>query len=373
MTAAAATAARAPRLRLQARFHAWLQARLPANDTQRLTQRNVYILPTRAGLAFALTLVVMLLAAINYQLNLGFALTFLLAGAGIVSMHMTHNSLRGLTLHLRPPRPGFAAEPLALEVVLTNPGRTRHGLALRLHDAAADSALWCDVPAQGQQVAHLSMLPARRGWHPVPTLVVETVFPFGLFRAWSVWRPAARVLAWPQPESPPPPLPGLAGSGGEEHAARRGEGGELDGVRPWRRGDTMRQVVWKKVARSGELVSRETSQAMARELWLAWGDTQVAGTEARLSRLAAWVLAAEREGLASGLSLPGQDLPPGLGEAHRRAALDLLAAFSGPASAAARDAVPFPAAASAGTSGPAGPAGPVSAPAPQPSRARAAS
>ncbi len=320
MTAAAVLGRLSPR----ARIGQWLQARLPVSDTQLLTQRNVYILPTRAGFAFALTLVVMLLAAINYQLNLGFALTFLLAGAGIVSMHMTHNTLRGLTLHLRQPRPVFAGEAAALEVVLTNPGSTRHALGLRLQYAAESTAVWCDVPAQGQQLAHLSILPAHRGWHAVPTLVIESVFPFGLFRAWTVWRPASRVLAWPTPETPAPPLPVTAGSRGDEQAARRGDGGELDGVRPWRRGDTMRQVAWKKVARSGELVSRETSHAAARELWLHWGDTQLAGSEARLSRLAAWVLAAEREGLASGLALPGHDLPPGLGDAHRRAALDLL-------------------------------------------------
>ena len=51
---------------------------------------------------FALTLVVLLLASINYQLNLGYVLTFLLAGSGVVSMHVTHGTLRGLTLHLRP-------------------------------------------------------------------------------------------------------------------------------------------------------------------------------------------------------------------------------------------------------------------------------
>ena len=34
---------------------------------------SIYILPTRAGFTFAGTLLVMLLAAINYQLNLGYA------------------------------------------------------------------------------------------------------------------------------------------------------------------------------------------------------------------------------------------------------------------------------------------------------------
>jgi hypothetical protein len=35
------------------RFRAWWQARLPLTDQWTLTQRNIYILPTRAGLAFA--------------------------------------------------------------------------------------------------------------------------------------------------------------------------------------------------------------------------------------------------------------------------------------------------------------------------------
>ena len=314
----------------RARFRQCWQARLPRTDTWLLGQRNVYILPTRAGFTFVATLLVMLLASINYQLNLGYALTFLLAGAGLVSMHLTHGNLRGLTLHLRPAQPVFAGEPALLEVVVQNPGNQRHALGLRFEAADHHAGLvWCDAPQEGQAGVQLSLVPARRGWQPVPTLVVETLFPFGLFRAWTVWRPAARVLAWPRPEHPAPALPLGTAQHGDERASRRGEGGELDGVRPWRRGDTMRQVVWKKVARSGEMVSRETTGNAQRELWLDWAEAHVLGNSAdpeqRLSRLAAWVLAAEHEGLDFGLRLPGRELPPGQGDAHRRAALDMLA------------------------------------------------
>ena len=59
----------------RARFRQWWQSRVPLTDTWALGQRNIYILPTRAGFTFAATMLVMLLAAINYQLNLGFALT----------------------------------------------------------------------------------------------------------------------------------------------------------------------------------------------------------------------------------------------------------------------------------------------------------
>jgi uncharacterized protein (DUF58 family) len=315
---------------VRARFRAWWQARLPVTDTWLLGQNNIYILPTKAGLTFGLTLVVMLLASINYQLNLGYALTFALTGAGLVSMHVTHGNLRRLTLHLRPVGSCFAGAAAQLEVVLSNPSHDRHGLMLMFEDRTlfGKASAWCDAGAGAQVKAMLSFVPPSRGWHSVPTLVVATVFPFGLFRAWTVWRPAAKVLAWPKPEDPAPGLPTGSSNASDERALRQGQGSELDGVRPWRRGDSLRQVAWKKVARSGELVSRETAGTASRELWLDWSETPGTDVEGRLSRLAAWVVLAEREGVDCGLRLPRQNVPLGHGDAHRRDALDALARFT---------------------------------------------
>ena len=309
---------------LRRRVHAWWVARHPLTDSWTLTQGNIYILPTRAGLVFALTLVTMLLASINYQLSLGYVLTFLLAGSGLMSMHMTHGTLRGLTLHLRPPSPTFAGEPALLEVVVTSPARQRYGIGLGFDDALARHA-WIDVPAAGQSMAHVSFVPPRRGLHAVPVLRAETRFPFGLFRAWTIWRPAAQVLVWPAPEQPAAPLPAPHPVSGDAQNRRAAGGGELEGVRAYRRGDSLRQVVWKKAAKTGELVSRDTSTAARRELWLDYQATTLAHPEQRLSRLAAWVVAADRAGVAHGLRLPGVELAPAQGDAHRRRALEALA------------------------------------------------
>jgi hypothetical protein len=46
----------------------------------RLTHKRIYILPTRRGWAFLLTLVLMLLGALNYALSLGFLFVFILGG-----------------------------------------------------------------------------------------------------------------------------------------------------------------------------------------------------------------------------------------------------------------------------------------------------
>ena len=318
---------------LRQRVRHWWSARHPRTDTWTLTQRNVYILPTRAGFVFAAVLLVMLVAAINYQLNLGYVLTFLLAGAGFVSMHLTHNTLRGLTLHLKPPQSGFAGEALALEVVLISPTRLQHGVGLGFEDAddpklARSHDVFVDVPAGGQASAHLAFIPPHRGLHAVPTLRAETRYPFGLFRAWTVWRPAASVLAWPAPERPVAALPASPASAGESAQRKASESGEFEGVRAYRRGDALKHVVWKKAARTGELVSREASSALHQELWLDWQAAQVQGTEPRLSRLAAWVLAAEAAGVAHGLRLPGVEIAPGSGAAQQRRSLDALAMYS---------------------------------------------
>ncbi len=308
------------------RIRAWFENRLPRSDSWLLTQRNLYILPTKAGWGFCLTLLVMLLAAINYQLNLGFALTFLLGGAALVSMHQTHGNLRRLTLHVRTPAPVFAGEPATLELVLDNPGTQRHGVGLGLYSAHRQGMAFVDVPAAGSTQARLRFTPTQRGRQALPTLLVETHFPLGLFRAWTVWRPAAELLVYPAPERPAPALPAGAPSAGAELPASQGSGGEFDGVRAYRRGDSLRQVVWKKMARSGEMVSRETRSSASRSLVLDWQQAQAAGNaEARLSRLTAWVLGAEREGLAYALHLPGQQLPLAGGQDQRLAALAQLA------------------------------------------------
>jgi uncharacterized protein (DUF58 family) len=321
-----------PALFVRRRFRAWWEARLRRSDTLLLTQRNIYILPTRPGLMFAATLLTLLIASINYQLNLGYVLTFLLAGSGAVSMQLTHNTLRGLTLHMKPVQPVFAGEAAAIEVVLVSPSGARHGIGLKIESASGATLTWVDVPSGGQASAHVSFVPRSRGRHDVPTLSAETRFPLGLFRAWTVWRPSGEVLVYPKPERPPAPLPSARPMPGGPTQLRQAQGAEIEGIRAYRRGDPLKLVFWKKAAKSleagGELVSRDTSASAQHELWLDWQDCGALPPEDRLSRLAAWVLAAERAGVHYGLRLPGAELPRSHGDLHKRSCLEALALWN---------------------------------------------
>jgi uncharacterized protein (DUF58 family) len=331
---------------IRQRWQAWWQSRLPRSDTLQLGQRNIYILPTRAGLMFAATVLVLLIASINFQLNLGYALTFLLAGSALASMHQTHKNLRGLHLQLRPPSDTTQGEATPLEILLSQGSegrgvRARYGIGLRLMSAGEQTRVWADLADSGPSLTRLQCLQPHRGVHALEALHIETRFPMGLFRAWAIWRPASTVWVYPRPEPDPPPI--AANQGPHEGAAtrpsRREDVGDLSGVRPYRAGDPPQRLAWKKAAAAmaagTELVTRCTEGLESAELWLDEADCAGLPLEQRLSRLAAWALVLHRGDTQRpadarfGLRLNrGVTLPPGDGPAHLQAVMRSLAEVS---------------------------------------------
>jgi uncharacterized protein (DUF58 family) len=315
------------------RWDRFFLSRIAPADRTVLTQRTVYILPTRAGWLLGATLLVLLLASINYQLNLGYALTFLLAGSALAGMHAGHANLRGLVLQLHPPPAVFAGTAAGAVVQLGNPGRRARyalGLAVWRNDAWA----WTDVPAQGSSMLQVRWQPPARGLHSLPPLAVQTRFPLGTFRVWTVWRTASRVLVYPAPEPCPPPIPAAqtpgprAASSPHSHADRHS--GDWDGVRPYRQGDPRKAVLWKKAAQRDSLISREATGGSCEEVWLDLAHTGLpasAGTEARLARLCAWVLVAHQQDLRFGMRLGAMTLALERGLAHRNHCLRALALY----------------------------------------------
>jgi uncharacterized protein (DUF58 family) len=309
---------------VRGRFRRWWQSRIAPSDVLTLTQRNVYILPTRAGFMLGATLLVLLVACINYQLNLGYLLTFLLAGCALVGMHLCHGTLRGLSMSLVAPEPKFFGQHGSVHITLNNTRKSeRYGIGLSV--LGIEQWSWCDVPALGMTRVELAFATGARGYNPVPALTLETRFPLGTFRVWSIWRPATRILVYPAPELNAPPLPPGDPRAAGATRANLQPSGEYDGVRSYRRGDPLKQIVWKKSAGQDSLVSRDSQDAQHFELWLDLAQTGGADLEHRLSRLCAWVLRAEELEQDYGLRLPSGEISPSHGELHKQRCLEALA------------------------------------------------
>ncbi|TAK90236.1 MAG: DUF58 domain-containing protein [Burkholderiaceae bacterium] len=295
-----------------------------------LVQRRVFILPTRTGLMFALTLLVLLLGSINYQLSLGFALTFLLGAVAIVGILHTFRNLAHLRIVPGRVEPVFAGEWARFQIDLENAQRyDRYAVTLQGDESV--EAVVADISGGNRVALELSCATTRRGWQTLPRTTLATIFPLGLWRAWAYWYPSLRCLVYPAPEQDAPPLPVPQAAPGEGGITVAGHE-DFSGVRPFVPGDALRQLAWKAIARQADdtLLSKSFDSSGPALLWLDWTQLPAAlGREARLSRLTRWILEAEQQHVLYGLSLPTQHIAPAHGDAHRAQCLRALALFEG--------------------------------------------
>ena len=324
----ASTAGRGIRARLAGLAAAWARRRQgPDPDPICLHRRRIYILPTALGAGYGLSLFGMLLAAMNYSNSMGFMLTFLLAGLGLVTMHWCHQNLSGVVargLHLQP---AFAGSAARLEMTLENTGAApRYDLESDCGGARSGAL---DLAPLRTGEMHIELPTTRRGHLRVERIRVSTTFPFGLFRAWAWLHPDCETVVYPAAATQAP----APASGGPEDADGRWDEhqGEDDfaGLRAFRSGDSPRRIAWKAAARGDELPVKHFAGSARGSAWLDWDSLAALGEEERLSVLCRWVLDAHAGGGAFGLRIPGTVIPPAIGPAHRHRCLAALALFPG--------------------------------------------
>ena len=290
-----------------------------------LGRRQLFMLPTRYGLLFAVLLAVQLLAAINYGNGLAYGLTFLLGSLAVVSMLYTHRNLLRLRLSASLAAPVFAGEVATFRIHLVNQvAAPRFGVSV----VCDKNEIACvDVPARSSAAVDLSVPAAKRGWLAAPPISITTRFPLGLLYSWSRRVVLGQTcLVYPRPAEPTPfhaspvqsfePVQGF-------HAG----GDDFIGVREFRPGDSPRHVDWKAVARGEVWHTKQFGGGHQVSVWLDWDTLAGFDVETRLSVLTRWVLEAQRQGMLYGLRLPAQTLPPNSGEAHQHECLKALALF----------------------------------------------
>lgn len=314
------------RAQLGARLQHVTARRAPSGAQVTLTRKHVYILPTQHGLVFGAVLAVMLIGAVNYNSNLGYFLTFLLAGLSFIALFHTYRNLAGLVVRAGRARPAYAGGSAQFSLQLLN-ARAGGRWAIRVHVRGGHVSL-TDVPGTGE-VTVVAEVPAPvRGRMALGTITVISDFPLGLFRAWAPLTPDVHCLVYPRPTRPQKKNLG-ARAGGSGPSLPEAGADDFGGLKEYRPGDPPRHVHWKAAARGQGLLVKVFSAARQPELWLRWGDV-TGETETRLRRLCRAVLDADHAGLPYGLDIPGILLAPGRGSTHRRRCLEALALFGTP-------------------------------------------
>ncbi len=296
-------------------------------DTVTLNRKRIYILPSRSGYIFALALSAMLLAAINYNNSLAYALTFLLSSVATISMLHTWRNLHNLKVNIGECHVVHKGEMIQVPVAISNQD-TRHHFALKLAWPGQEP-IHIDLNPEQQQWVQLTTPAVQRGYQPIGKLVIYSRFPLGLFHTWSNLRFDHHCLVYPAP-SENKQLP----SANTHNDADNGEGkkgtDDFIGQRRYQSGDSMHHINWKALAKERGLFIKQFGGESPNELLLSWHQTENTDIEGRLSQLTRWVMEAHQQGLHFGLELPQVQFPVDHSELHYHRCLKALALYGKP-------------------------------------------
>jgi uncharacterized protein (DUF58 family) len=307
-------------------FDNWFEAHNPpSRDSIVLHNRRLYILPTGFGYLFAVMMLFLFLAAINYQNSMAFMLTFMLTSLAIISLWQTHKNLLGISVKLQIPRPVFCGEMCELEFEVSHPNNSRRfAIGIQYQD---QPPVYLKLEPEGSTLAKLKLPTGRRGLYRPAGITVFTRYPTGLFHAWGWLRYDLPILVYPRPADDARLQQSVVEQFDGQTSTSTIEGDDFAGLRGHRIGESLRHISWKAYAQGRGLLTK-TFQGHARpSLWIDWDLMTRGSVEERLSLMTALVLAAENEEQKYGLRLPGKVIEQGYGSAHKHNCLQTLALY----------------------------------------------
>jgi len=288
----------------------------------KIHRRRLYILPTRFGIMLALVLAAMLIAGLNYNSNLGLAFAFLMASIALVTMHHCNRNLLGLQVDVTAEVDAFAGGEANFDFVLRNDSLIdRRDVEIRCLGATGMRS----AMARSSEPVPVAVPVPRRGVTRIAQFELRTRYPFGWFHAWTYVQGSLTAYVAPSPHGTRT-LPAVGGLGQAARSETRGDE-DFAGLRAYEPGVPLKHMAWKVLARGGEAAVRSYSSLAAQPEWLEWSSLEGKDTETRLSQLCLWVLESDAAQRVFGLRIPGKEILPARGAAHRFACLRALAVF----------------------------------------------
>jgi uncharacterized protein (DUF58 family) len=311
---------------IRKRIKSWLVNRYPPQQVIKLTQSRIYILPSLAGIAYFVVALLVLLLAINYQNNLAYAVCFTLLSLLVTAILHTYANLSGVEITGLLVEPVFAGEAAHFRYQLYS-AREIHQLTLGFNN---HPPITVDLQVNTPVKIEIPFLCENRGWQHVELVNISTLYPLGLFRAWSWLRFDQSALVYPQPVCGGEIV--TLNSGGDSYSTRGRQGDDdFYGLAHYHSGASKNRIAWKSFAKGQGLHVKEYQGQSGEEMWLDWDAWPALAVEERLSCLCYWSIILSERHVFYGLRLPGCEIPPATGDAHKVKVLRLLALYGGEA------------------------------------------
>lgn len=311
---------------IRRRMDHWIAQRNPSiRGKITLHNRRLYILPTRFGYLYAILLFVLLLASINYENSMAFALTFLLTAIGIVSLWQTHKNLLGLQIELKSPQPVFCGEALDLNFNITNSNlNSRYAVGIQYQSLYPQ---YTSIGPESKALLSLRLPTKQRGLYVPDGLTLFTRYPTGLFHAWGWLKFDYPLLVYPTPRYDHQLQQILHNDLSGKSTVDTADGDDFAGLREHRLGESLRHISWKAFAQGRGMLTKTFQGHASPSLWINWVEMSAPSLEGKLSQMSALVMQAHQQGQTYGLILPSATIDQDSGAVQLNLCLQELATF----------------------------------------------
>ena len=312
---------------IRAHMRRWMEKRMPPTKKITLTQKNIFIAPDPQAIYYFVVIILLWIAATNYENNLAFALSFLMIAVFLVGILHTFNNMSGLIISALGADPVFEGEYAEIDVLLaTSSKRNRDTLLVGWENNNFISTALIDIEFKRLKVPVLS---SKRGLFNPGRLTLKTTYPLGIIRSWTHVDLDCRVLTYPKPVCFADKSSSDVSAGEDDVQSSKNGSEEFDSLKSYYPGAQKNHIAWKQLAKGQGLNVKEYVDYSSKQLWLDWDDFPALGIEERLSTLCYWALEAEKENEFYGLRIPGLEVEPGHGVQHRQKVLRALAMHGG--------------------------------------------
>ncbi|WP_100100855.1 DUF58 domain-containing protein [Snodgrassella alvi] len=281
----------------------------PIDGHTALRAHNVRINLTRMGWGLAIACILLWIMAVNYQVNVAYALVFWLLGILLFGALAGIRQLTGLVLTIVPQQEYFAGKDCVLTLrVCDSCKRTRWlwlQTAQEITGTASDWQLWTITPENTDFVWTLP--PQRRGLLPTLILAGASMAPFGLLMIKTHWEFTDEIVIFPEPVEHN--IPAARTSDDKQSTQISLSGQDPAYLLPHQNTTSPRQIAWKHYAKTGDLLDKyfEQGSAEVQPLLISYHDyPQGTSLEKMASMMCYRVLAADASGEKYILELPRQ-------------------------------------------------------------------
>ena len=325
---------------INTRFDRWLKKRIPSNDTHSLSNRTIFILPSKFGFAYLFFVILVFLLGTNYQNNTIILLSYLLASLFLTVMLHSFYNFSQIVLSSQAKQSLFANQqanfPMMIKVA-----KVHYDIHLQFVSQSISEKLHINQCVRGENhvlVPHKAM---QRGVYEIGRVKVYSEYPLGLFITWAMLDFSHQLVVFPQAKKMPSNhdyLTGLDEQNTNKNCAIRPLSGNEDFVelKPYILGESPAKIAWKQLARGQGKLSKHYQNEQGNLLWLKLSDMPSVNIETKLSYLCDLILALGKNNrdfgllLAASTSIKGDHvvkISPSSGQQHQQKCLVALAEF----------------------------------------------